>query len=377
MARGALERAHSLLQRRRFPEAISILESGRNPAIYSESFDYFLTAGIACLYLGDTGSASSYFQRARHIRMTDKTLLLAQAVLYLRRGDTDNALRYYLDVLEEDPQNELALAATEFIRARGSVEEVFKAVDSHEIEKFYPPLGINPDWIKRIALSILAGVIIALLLLNLGNISKIFKGVSIFPEKERPDLSGLFLPVNELPESLQKKDLSNSTFKYIFSDDEIKKIYTKIKNLSTNYKENAARVEINRILNSNADDELKARLRIVLTKFSDATFDSLRDNKDNFDYTTVAKEPELYLGCTVSWSGRISNAVTEEDSYRCDLLVGYENMERVEGFVPVFFAQAPNPQIDGERPVHILGKIKVENGKILLDGRAIYQEIKK
>ena len=62
-----LEKAHSLLQRRKFSHVISLLESGRNPEFYRESFDYFLTAGIACLYLGDIGNAGVYFQRARHI----------------------------------------------------------------------------------------------------------------------------------------------------------------------------------------------------------------------------------------------------------------------------------------------------------------------
>lgn len=67
MARTDLEKAHSLLQRRKFSYVISLLESGNNPEIYRESFDYFLTGGLACLYLGDTGSAGTYFQRARRI----------------------------------------------------------------------------------------------------------------------------------------------------------------------------------------------------------------------------------------------------------------------------------------------------------------------
>ena len=116
---------------------------------------------------------------------------------------------------------------------------------------------------------------------------------------------------------------------------------------------------------------------MISTYFKEPSFDSLNDNDDNIEYSQVAKEPELYLGCTVSWSGRISNAVSEGRSFRCDLLVGYENMERVEGFVPLFFEEAPYPAIDGERPVRVLAKIKVENGKILLDGRAVYQPVKR
>ena len=53
MARTPLEMAHVLLRQRKFSHVISILESGKNPEIYHESFDYFLIAGIACLYLGE------------------------------------------------------------------------------------------------------------------------------------------------------------------------------------------------------------------------------------------------------------------------------------------------------------------------------------
>ena len=144
-----------------------------------------------------------------------------------------------------------------------------------------------------------------------------------------------------------------------------------------NYRENASQIEINRLLNSNASDAIKAKANMISTYFKEPTFDSLSDYNDNVEYSDVAKEPELYLGCTVAWSGRVSNAVTDGSSYRCDLLVGYENMERVDGFVPLFFEVAPYPAIDGERPVKVLAKIQVENGKILLRGRAVYQPVKR
>ena len=374
MARGVLERAHTLLQRRKFSHVISLLESGNNPEIYRESFDYFLTAGIACLYLGDTGSAGAYFQRARHIRMTDPTLLNAQAVLFLRRGDTDRAISYYVDVLDYDPDNKIALSAMEFIRTHGSYDEVCKAVDSGEIEKFYPPLGINPDIIKRIALSALAGIVLALLIINVGRFIKRAQNFGVFPSKERPDLSGLFLTVDELTNA-QKTKGSSSSAKYMLTDEQINKSYGLVKKYSTEYKENAARVEINRLLNSNADDFTKSNLQILLTHFGEHTFDSLSEKNDNIAYADVAKEPDLYLGCTVSWSGRVSNPISEGNSYRCDLLVGYETMERVEGFVPLFFEEAPYPAIDREKPVTVLGKIQVEHGKILLSGRAVYQPL--
>ena len=120
---------------------------------------------------------------------------------------------------------------------------------------------------------------------------------------------------------------------------------------------------------------IKAKAEMISTYFKEPTFDSLSTFGDNISYADVAKEPDLYLGCSVAWSGRISNSVSEGKSFRCDLLVGYENMERVEGFVPLIFAESPQPPIDGERPIKVLGKIKVENGKIALEGKAVYQPV--
>ena len=375
MSRTDLEKAHSLLQRRKFSYVISLLESGNNPEIYRESFDYFLTAGLACLYLGDTGSAGAYFQRARHIRMTDPTLLNAQAVLFLRRGDTDRAIEYYLDVLDYAPGNKTALSAMEFIKTHGSYDELCKAVDSGDIERFYPPLGVNPDTIKRIALSALAGVVLALFIFNFGSFSRAARRVHLPSISQRADLSELFLSVEEIGNA-QKKDLSGGNYKYILSDTQIKKSYDMAMTYFQDYRENASLVEINRLLNSNASDAIKAKARMIASYFTEPTFDSLSDYGDNVDYAQVAKEPELYLGCWVDWSGRVSNSVAEGKSYRCDLLVGYQDMERVEGFVPLFFEDSPYPAIDGERPVRVLAKIAVENGKIILNGRAVYQPIR-
>ena len=376
MSRTDLERAHSLLQRRKFSHVISLLESGNNPEIYSESFDYFITAGTACLYLGDIGSAGAYFQRARHIRITDPTLLCAQAVLFLRRSDTKRALSYYTEVLDYDPDNRIALDAVEFIRTHGSEKEVNEAIDSGEIERFYPPLGVNPDVIKRITFSVFAGILLAFLIFNFSTFSKAVRGFRLPIPQKRADLSEFFLSVDEIGNA-QKKDLSGENYKYILTDSQIKKSYELAMSNFQDYRENASLVEINRLLNSNASDSIKEKARMISSYFGEKSFDSLADYNDNIEYSSVAKEPELYLGCTIAWSGRISNAVTEGKSYRCDLLVGYENMERVEGFVPLFFEEAPYPAIDGERPVKVLAKINVENGKLLLNGKAIYQPVKR
>ena len=97
MARDVLDLAEKFMKRRQFDKALKFLD-GR-AEIYEGNFEYYLLYAIACLYVGDTGAASSYFQKARNIRLTDTNLLLGQAALFLRRGDTDRALQYYLEMI--------------------------------------------------------------------------------------------------------------------------------------------------------------------------------------------------------------------------------------------------------------------------------------
>ena len=68
------------------------------------------------MYIGDFGSASYNLQQARKIKMSDVRLLLGQAIIFLRRGDTKKALEYYLEVKDNEPANKIADDAIEFIR---------------------------------------------------------------------------------------------------------------------------------------------------------------------------------------------------------------------------------------------------------------------
>ena len=62
-------------------------------------------------------------------------------------------------------------------------------------------------------------------------------------------------------------------------------------------------------------------------------------------------------------------------AWRCDLLVGYENMKTVEGIVPLTFDPAPVPSIDGERAVQVLAQITLDSGRISLKGKSVYQPL--
>ena len=58
MAKDALSLAWLDMRRRRFATAIKRLEAKKD--IYEENLEYYVTLGIACLYVGDICASSSY-----------------------------------------------------------------------------------------------------------------------------------------------------------------------------------------------------------------------------------------------------------------------------------------------------------------------------
>lgn len=366
MNRAAIDEAHSLIRKKKFSEAIVLLEGVRE--IYKNSFDYYLTLGIACLNSGDYGSSFRNFDEARHIKMQDENLLLGQAALYLIRGDTVSAIRYYLDVLDLEPENKKAKSALEFVRSKGDYETIVRWIDTGKIREFFPEVPRKKSFLPFV-LSVVGGGVAACLLLAFLH----FKDAG--QKNQRPVVESLVLTADDRS-NLQEKDLSGGVYRYILSDSQIEETYEKARFYFQNYRENSSRVEINRILNSNASEPVKAKAQMMLSYCEEPSFDSFSGREEeNFSYSAVISEPVLYSGCWVVWSGRITNAGTDGEAFKCDLLVGYENLERVDGIVAVNFPSVP--KIEGDRAVKILGQIKVEDGKISLSGRSVYQPLRK
>lgn len=361
MAKDVLTLAWSSMRRRHFAAAIKMLEGKAH--IYEDNFEYYLTLGIACLYAGDIGSASSYFQRARRIRLTESRLLLAQAAIFLRRGEIDRALQYYTEIRENDPQNKTAKAALEFIRVHGDFDTICRWVDTGRIEMFYPPLGPNPDKIWSFTIPLFAFCL---------GIFVIFK---FLPKNQnydgpRANLSLLELTENEKA-SAKEKDLTTQSYKLILSDKEITKHYNNALTYFQNHRDNAVQVEINTILNSDAALSIKQKSQILAEKLEIPDFDSIRDVPS---YSEVKNQTYLYLDCWVDWGGKVSNAITYEDgSYSCELLVGDEELTHYEGTVFVKFDTVP--QLEGSKAVRILGQIDMMDSNFYLKGRAVYQSV--
>ncbi|MCI5523293.1 MAG: hypothetical protein SO116_09255 [Treponema sp.] len=369
MARSVLEQGKYLLSKRKFSLAIKVLES--KPELYEGVFDWYLTLGTACLYVGDFGGAATHFQKARTIQINNTNLLLGQAAIFLRRGDTDRAIQYYLDILDLEPNNPQAKSALSFIREKGDYETICKWVDNGKIERFYPPLGVNPAIVRN---CVFAGIFLGLLI-------AVF--TALVPEKiqtvngKRGNLEQIALSQEEkkMPEA---SDLSDSTVRYILDSKAINRSFEQAMYCFQNYRDNHALIELNRILNSNARVSIRQKAFVFIDMLNkNPTFNSIDDSDDNVSYAEVIKEPELYIGCFAAWSGRIANIQNfEGGAWQCDLLVGYEDNKSVEGKVTVTFEKPVYPKVEGDKPVRFLGKVDLADGNVVLRGISIYQPLK-
>jgi tetratricopeptide (TPR) repeat protein len=348
----------------KFREAIHKLES--EVVRYHNSFFYFYILGASCLHAGDFGGALTYFKRAREIKIQDPQVLLGLAVLFLRRGDTDRALDLYLEVLDQDGHNRIAQKALSGIRKYSGTDAFSMWIESGKLTRFYPPL---PRLSHRTALIILGSLAFAMLcggiLIKFNILSLPFK-----PAASRNGYAGSALEREELNAPVQ----IGGSYRYILTKDQVIDTYNKARSLFIDLRDEAAKVELNRIIESNASEAIKNKARLLLPYLEVPGFDTL---KDRFPYTTVAEDPGLYRDCYVIWRGMATNLDAGETATAFDFLVGYDTRRTLEGIVPVVFNFSLS--INPEKPLEVLGRVipvvagDRQGPMVHLEGIALYQ----
>lgn len=356
MAQTVLERAKQAFYRKRYNDVITLLEP--NVIQYRDSFQFYFYLGLACLYTGDTGGATSYFQRARQIKLRDPELMIAQAALFLRRGETHQAVEYYLEALEYAPEHRLAKRCLDFIRKKGDRDTISALVETGKIFRFYP----HPKRKGSLAVPFVFIFSIAILGAGLWFGFPLLDTVST--KMERADLSSLMLASAERSVAVEL----GGSYRYILTEKEVIRSYSNALSFFQSYRDNAAQVEINRLLYSNASAAIKQKARLLMEYLVEPGFDTI---KDNFAYKKIQEDPQLYLDCWIVWKGMATNIITTEHTTDLDFLVGYDTRSALEGIVPVHFATVFD--INPEKPLEILARISSENGKLILQGKSIFQ----
>ena len=356
-----LIRGIRMIHRKNYGAAISLLES--EAIRYRDSFKYYYILAVACLYAGDLGGAQTYFRRSRELKIRDPGTLLGLAFLHLRRGETDKAVEYYLEILDLDKNNSQAQKALEIIRKKGDPEQLTAWFENARTKQILPPLPKVPLPLFCKLMSIVAIVLV------FSGVYAILAFNSLVPSPvQKPSMrAGIEHIV------LDHSDRSNpvesgGSYRYVLTQAQVLTEFNAVQRLFRDFRDDSARVHINRILASNASPSIKNKASALAEYAIIPGFDTI---KDYFSYSQIMEDVELYQDCHVVWKGMAANLKDSEHSTDFDLLVGYDTKIALEGIVPVHFNSAL--RIDPEKPLEILARIRVSDGKIGLVGVAIHQ----
>jgi len=348
-----LSRADRLLRSRKFSQVISLLES--QVFLYRDNFTFYRLLGTACLYVGDFGGAYSYLQRAQQIKVGDLRVELGLAAVHLRRREIPDALALWLSVLDRDPGNNQAKKGLALIRRTEDTAEFVTMAESGKLERFFPRVGFHvPGWIPVVAIAAFVVAVGAYFVPGL--LDRIGEATATPRAGSEP------IAPTELPRELT--DFSGE-YRYVFTDDQVSDLVDRVGELFNDFRDNLARREANRILQSNASPLVKERIRLVSSYFREPTF---VDFSDNFTYDEVAAEPWLYEGCYVRWSGQTSNIRVQTDAISFTLLVGYEDERVLEGTVQVVVPFTADVQPGA---VELIGRVRADDGSFDLEATSI------
>ncbi len=359
MALSVIEQGKKLFNRGKYTEVISSLEP--HVLDYRDSFTLHFYLGLSFLYIGEIPSAMDYLARARQLKPTDPDMLSCYAILCLRRSDTTNAVEYYLQALEINPNYKLAKKGLNVIRKNNSPEKIGNLIQSGAIKKLYPRPGRQERNAKFLAVGLTAMIVLVSALTIVPYIHK----TRALPT--RADLSDLELSRNDRKYAVDME----GTYLYVMTQQQILDAYANAQRYFNDRRDNAVQVEINRIVASNASEPIKQKARLLMDYLEEPTFDNITDI---YSFPEVKAEPLLYLDCWVVWKGMPTDIVTGEYSTSFNLLVGYDTKQTLQGIVTVSCKFVS--KIDTDRPVSVLGKISMRDNNICLEAKGIYQSQK-
>jgi tetratricopeptide (TPR) repeat protein len=359
-----LTKAVGLAKKKKYDQAIKTLETEANR--YYGSFTYYYLLGLSYLYSRVFGMALTYFRLASDQKARDPSTLLGLAALYLNHGDTDKAINLYLEVQSIEQSNKIAKKALKIIRKYPGPENISSWIDSGSLPSIFPPFPkVDIQWkpIVLYAASALAVLLIA---------SGIALKAGLFSNENRPGSRTLPIEITLAKEDRDSPVQIGGSYRYILTRGQVLEDYNEAVKLFADYRDEAARVYLNRIIESNAADSIKNRVRLLISFMETPGFDTL---KDRFSYSEVTRDPFIYRDCHVIWRGMATNLVVEQNHTSFDFLVGYDTRRTMEGIVQVDYDFAI--PVNTGRPLEILGRIiplaSERELKIAIQGIALNQ----
>jgi len=344
-----LKKALNFIRQKKYSQAIRYLEP--KVPIFLEDQNYYYLLAIACFHTNDLGGANFYLERGISIDPSNLDLRLMMSVVQLKRKSTTAAAKSWLTVLEYDPENRMARKGLEKIRKLEDKADLNLFLEKKKYRPLMPSLGFHirniiPWFLLLLFISALA----------IAGFHYIPQWLDSRDDPQREELNYVDMELRE------NSILDNSgSFTYLLTRDEVEKSYEKVIHYYDNFRDNLAQKEVNRLLNSNASEEIKSKVALLQGYFRKPDY---MDFYTDYTYSQAIEEPLLYQNCYVLWTGRVSNVKVEEEKIEFLFLVGFEDETNLEGIMPAYIERAVNLQT--EMAVEILGRLELENKKLKL-----------
>lgn len=314
--------------------------------MYREDARFCYLLGAAYLHRSDTGGAYSYLRRAQSLDFRNPEAAMGLAAVHLKRGETDKAVQLYVDILERSPSYQKARKALECLRREEGLDEFMASPRGRALLFPGPKASAAP---ALMALGALAGIALAGFLIVLG-----LKSIRE-AKPQRPGISAIELSGDER----QSPVTASGEFELVLTEKEALEGFDRAKELFGQYRDEAALVELNRLLLSNASRQVKAKAEALALYVRSPSFLTM---PDRFAWADVQPNPRLYEGVAVIWKGMPANirALDGDGGQAFDLLVGYHDGRKLEGIVGVRVPFALS--MDPERPIEVLARVRAYAG---------------
>lgn len=356
-----LQLAQKLLKDKKYNQVINLL----SPQVFlyrSNALFYFLL-GFSCLRTNDYGGAYSYLKRGEDIEPGNLSIQLSLAVVYLRRREERESLKIWIAVLEKDPENQKALKGMELIKLAPENTDWAELVRQGRFDSLLPDIGysfnfpvIDVKWIILFLALIATSVLVLFVVLPF---------ITTSQDQGRSITLDLDSTANQDPLLMERKD------RYSLSNQELETSLETIRRSFSSYDDNAARIEINRLLMSNAPSSAKKQVDLLLSNLRTPDFTNF---KTNFSYKQVASDPLLHEGVYVRWQGKIGAVNKSGDAQDFEFFVGYDSSTASEGKILVR-SQGPSELQSGDS-IELIGKVFIP-GLLINDFRLELSSIRK
>lgn len=349
----SLREARRLYHRRQYARIIHAME--RKVFEYYDDLEFFHLLGACYFRTGDMNGAHAFLTRVLKIdpKHVDANVLLG-AIAALR-GDLSKAVTHCLTALDQRPDEPRARLLLDQLRRRQSRDDLIAWVRGPQFRRIQPLIPGKPlplGWIFGVSLGISALIGLAVVLPRA--LERWFGPLS--PERVRPGIAERGI------EGFRELLRFNGAFEEVLTAAEIERLYAEAQRLMFAYRDNEARVLLNRILRSNASDQVRdqALSLIQLQSRPDFTteFHSFRPDE-------IRQRPTLYEGVYVRWKGSVANMSVAETEIRFDFLVGYHEGRVLEAVVPAVIRFAV--RMDNGDPIDVLGQVVVADSTWFLD----------